>query len=208
MCEFSRYCAPARTISIVHLLLRCLKSPRQFCHKIFCRQFFARYLRFLRESLPLARLKFPQTARIMLLLMRLFVASFFGFYSVGSRVRANYLGCWRRYLGHAQTAAWNAASTPTCPDLLILDDFGLKPIQPPGPEDLYDIINERYEKGSILLTSNRAPAEWPDLFNDPLLASAGLDRLLDRAEVLIIRGDSYRAQNRARIEQEISPPNA
>ena len=39
------------------------------------------------------------------------------------------------------------------PDLLILDDFGLKPIQPPGPEDLYDIINERYEKGSILLTS-------------------------------------------------------
>jgi DNA replication protein DnaC len=89
------------------------------------------------------------------------------------------------------------------PDLLILDDFGLKPIQPPGPEDLYDIINERYEKGSILLTSNRAPSEWPDLFLDPLLASAGLDRLLDRAEVVIIRGASFRAQNRARLEQEV-----
>jgi DNA replication protein DnaC len=50
------------------------------------------------------------------------------------------------------------------PDLLILDDFGLKPIQPPGPEDLYDIINERYEKGSILLTSNRAPSEWQVIF--------------------------------------------
>jgi DNA replication protein DnaC len=50
------------------------------------------------------------------------------------------------------------------PDLLILDDFGLKPIQPPGPEDLYDVINERYERSSILLTSNRAPNEWPDLF--------------------------------------------
>lgn len=50
------------------------------------------------------------------------------------------------------------------PDLLILDDFGLKPLQHPSPEDLYDIINERYEHGSILLTSNRAPAEWPDLF--------------------------------------------
>jgi DNA replication protein DnaC len=91
------------------------------------------------------------------------------------------------------------------PDLLILDDFGLKPIQPPGPEDLYDVINERYERGSILLTSNRAPNEWPDLFLDPLLASAGLDRLLDRAEVVIIRGASYRAQGRARLLEEVSP---
>jgi len=89
------------------------------------------------------------------------------------------------------------------PDLLILDDFGLKSIQPPGPEDLYDIISQRYETGSILLTSNRAPSEWPDLFLDPLLASAGLDRLLDRAEVLIVRGPSYRAQNRAQLEQEV-----
>ena len=56
-------------------------------------------------------------------------------------------------------------------DLLLLDDFGLKPLSPPGPEDLYDVINERYEQGSIILTSNRAPAEWPELFGDPLLAS-------------------------------------
>jgi len=93
------------------------------------------------------------------------------------------------------------------PDLLILDDFGLKPIQPPGPEDLYDIINERYEKGSILLTSNRAPAEWPDVFLDPLLASAGLDRLLDRAEVIILRGASYRALSRARLTEEVPATN-
>jgi DNA replication protein DnaC len=88
------------------------------------------------------------------------------------------------------------------PDLLILDDFGLKPLQPPAPEDLYDVINERYERGSILLTSNRAPAEWPDLFRDPLLASAGLDRLMYRAAVLVIRGTSFRAQGRQRLEQE------
>jgi DNA replication protein DnaC len=92
------------------------------------------------------------------------------------------------------------------PDLLILDDFGLKPLQPPGPEDLYDVINERYERGSILLTSNRAPNEWPDLFLDPLLASAGLDRLLDRAEVVIVRGASYRAQGRARLLEEGPSP--
>jgi DNA replication protein DnaC len=89
------------------------------------------------------------------------------------------------------------------PDLLILDDFGLKPLAPPGPEDLYDIINERYEKGSILLTSNRAPSEWPALFGDPLLASAGLDRLAHRATVVVITGTSFRAQGRKKLEEEV-----
>lgn len=89
------------------------------------------------------------------------------------------------------------------PALLVLDDFGLKPLRPPAPEDLYDLINERYERGSILLTSHRAPAEWPELFGDPLLASAGLDRLAHRAEVLILTGTSYRVQGRARLEQEV-----
>lgn len=93
------------------------------------------------------------------------------------------------------------------PDLLILDDFGLKPLQPPGPEDLYDVINERYEHGSILITSNRAPNEWPDLFLDPLLASAGLDRLLDRAEVVVIRGLSFRSQGRNRLLEEVPSLN-
>ena len=63
-----------------------------------------------------------------------------------------------------------------------------------GPEDLYDIINERYERGSILPTSNRAPGEWPDLFGDPLLASAGLDRLTHRAHIIAITRASFRPQ--------------
>lgn len=82
------------------------------------------------------------------------------------------------------------------PELLVLDDFGLKPLSERMPSDLYDVINERYEVGSILVTSNRAPNEWPDLFGDPLLASAGLDRLAHQAETLVITGRSYRAQNR------------
>jgi len=82
------------------------------------------------------------------------------------------------------------------PALLVLDDFGLKPLPAPGPSDLYEVIDGRYEQGSIILTSNRAPAEWPDVFGDPLLASAGLDRLGDHAEVLVITGASYRAQAR------------
>jgi DNA replication protein DnaC len=78
------------------------------------------------------------------------------------------------------------------PHLLVLDDFGLKPLTEPMPSDLYDIINERYEVGSILVTSNRAPSEWPELFGNPLLASAGLDRLAHHAETLVITGRSYR----------------
>ena len=91
-------------------------------------------------------------------------------------------------------------------DLLVIDDFGLKPMQPPAAQDLYDVINERYERGSILLTSNRAPAEWVTWFADPLLASAGLDRLSHRAHVLIITGASYRAKDRPNLGEKGSVP--
>ena len=75
-----------------------------------------------------------------------------------------------------------------------LDDFGLKALRPPGPEDLYDVINERYEKASIALTSNRDRSEWPDLFGDALLASAALDRLTHGAHFVEITGPSFRAE--------------
>jgi DNA replication protein DnaC len=92
------------------------------------------------------------------------------------------------------------------PDLLVLDDFGLKPLVPPGPADLYDIINERYERGSILLTSNRAPEEWPDLFSEPLLAAAGLDRLTHQAQIVVITGTSFRAHGpRKEVATESAP---
>jgi DNA replication protein DnaC len=90
------------------------------------------------------------------------------------------------------------------PDLLVLDDFGLKPLRSPAPEDLYDVINERYERGSILLTSNRPPAEWPELFAEPLLASAGLDRLTHGAHLVIITGPSFRAQGPYPVQQEVA----
>jgi len=54
-------------------------------------------------------------------------------------------------------------------------------------------VNERYERGSIMLISNQAPEEWPDLFGSPLLASAGLDRLTHRAHMIVITGSSFRA---------------
>lgn len=81
-------------------------------------------------------------------------------------------------------------------DLLILDDFGLRPVTATGAEDLYELIHRRYEKGSILLTSNRHPSEWAELFGNALLASAALDRLTHHARVTQITGESYRQRER------------
>lgn len=81
----------------------------------------------------------------------------------------------------------------TSPDLLIVDDVGLRPLKPDEPHDLYEVIRQRYERGSMILTSNRAIDEWPPLFGDALLASAAMDRLLHHAQVLDVKeGDSYR----------------
>jgi DNA replication protein DnaC len=92
------------------------------------------------------------------------------------------------------------------PELLVLDDFGLKPLVDPAPSDLYDVMNERYAVGSILVTSTRAPTEWLDLFGNPLLASAGLDRLAHHAETVVITGRSFRAQGRQLAEKTAAEP--
>lgn len=106
--------------------------------------------------------------------------------------------------GRADSTLERRFQTYLRPDLLVLDDFGLKALHPPGPEDLYDVINARYERGSIILTSNRAPEEWPDLFGDPLLASAGLDRLNHNASVIVATGASFRTQRSVGSEKEVS----
>jgi DNA replication protein DnaC len=80
--------------------------------------------------------------------------------------------------------------------LLVLDDFGLQPLSPSAAQDLYDLLSERYEHGSIIVTSNRAFEEWPAAFGNDLLASAALDRLTHHAHSLIIRGESYRQRSR------------
>ena len=81
-------------------------------------------------------------------------------------------------------------------DLLVLDDFGLQALSAQAVQDLYEIITERYERGSLIMTSNRAFEEWAEVFNNDLLASAALDRLTHHTHTLTIRGDSFRQRNR------------
>jgi DNA replication protein DnaC len=77
--------------------------------------------------------------------------------------------------------------------LLIIDDFGLKPLRPPQDEDLHDIISERYERRSTIVTSNLDLPEWGDAFPNRLLGAATIDRLRHGAYKVVLEGKSYRA---------------
>ena len=75
---------------------------------------------------------------------------------------------------------------------LIIDDFGLKPLSETQADDFYEIVYERYLKGSLILTSNRTVEEWVALFRDPLQANSLMDRLCHNAHQLYWEGESYR----------------
>lgn len=83
------------------------------------------------------------------------------------------------------------------PRLLILDELGYLPIDKQGADLLFQIISQRYERGAMIITSNRAYKDWPKTFNnDSTLTSAILDRLLHRSETEVIEGKSYRMKDR------------
>jgi DNA replication protein DnaC len=82
------------------------------------------------------------------------------------------------------------------PDLLLIDELGYLPLDKTGADLLFQIISHRYERGAILLTTNRIFKHWPEIFNnDSTITSAVLDRLLHHAETVIIEGKSYRMKD-------------
>ena len=85
----------------------------------------------------------------------------------------------------------------TAPSLLVLDEVGYLPIDQHGADLLFQVISARYERGSIVLTTNKAFKQWPSIFNgDSTITSAVLDRLLHHGEVIVIEGTSYRMKDR------------
>src|SRR5919197_4474221 len=78
------------------------------------------------------------------------------------------------------------------PALLLIDELGYLPLQAEGAAALFEVVQRRYLKGSIILTTNRGIASWGQIFDDPMIAAAMLDRLLHRSIVLRIDGESYR----------------
>lgn len=94
----------------------------------------------------------------------------------------------------------------TRPDLLIVDEVGYMQLDRSSAELLFRLICERYENGSIILTSNKYFSDWGELMNDTVIATALLDRLLHHAHVVNIRGDTYRLKDRLKTGVNIVPP--
>jgi DNA replication protein DnaC len=82
------------------------------------------------------------------------------------------------------------------PDLLIVDDFGLRRLSPQQSSDLYEVILERHRRASTIVTSNRSIEEWIPLFDDPILAQSALDRLAHNAYQVVMEGESFRKRQR------------
>ncbi|EJY56821.1 IstB domain-containing protein ATP-binding protein [Alicyclobacillus hesperidum URH17-3-68] len=94
------------------------------------------------------------------------------------------------------------------PKLLILDEAGYTRLDPVAANLVFQLVNTRYERGSMILTSNKSFGEWGDLFGDAVLASAVLDRLLHHSHIVNIRGQSYRLREKVRAGVYATPPVA
>jgi DNA replication protein DnaC len=84
------------------------------------------------------------------------------------------------------------------PRLLIVDELGYLPLEPQAAHLFFQLVSRRYEKGAMLITSNRNVGEWGTVFADPVVATAILDRLLHHSHVVTIRGESYRLRAKRR----------
>lgn len=80
-------------------------------------------------------------------------------------------------------------------DVLILDDFALRPLDATETNDFYELVVERHRRASTIITSNREPSEWLSMMSDALLAQSAIDRLTSGAHTLVIEGPSYRQRD-------------
>ncbi len=79
---------------------------------------------------------------------------------------------------------------------MIIDEIGYIPIDQLGANLFFQLISRRYEKGSMILTSNQSYGNWGEIFGDPIIASAILDRVLHHATTVNIKGESYRLKEK------------
>jgi DNA replication protein DnaC len=84
------------------------------------------------------------------------------------------------------------------PKVLVIDEMGYLPLDDLGATIFFQLVSARYERGSIILTSNKSYGDWGSIFGDPIIATAILDRLLHHSTTVNIRGESYRLKERRR----------
>ena len=106
-------------------------------------------------------------------------------------------------LARAKGTYLNLIRRLTAPDLLILDDFGIKPLLPQHYQDLYDILDERGEGKSTIVTSQLPVANWSEVIDDPVSCEAITDRLASRAIKLEMKGASQRGKRTKQRDAEL-----
>ena len=104
---------------------------------------------------------------------------------------------------------WTGSPTPTTPagsktelvrlgryPLLVVDEVGYIPFEPEAANLFFQLVSSRYERASLIVTSNKPFGRWGEVFGDDIVAAAMIDRLVHHAEIIALKGDSYRLKNR------------
>ena len=85
---------------------------------------------------------------------------------------------------------------------LIIDELGYTPLSPEDSNPFFQLVSRKYEKASIVITSNRNFKDWGSIFNDEVIAAAIIDRLLHHSHLFIINGPSYRIKDKV-VEEKL-----
>ena len=99
------------------------------------------------------------------------------------------------YFSKADNSYYQKLSYYLAPDLLILDELGFKKIPAYSADDFFEVISKRYEKGSVIITTNKSFESWGEIFADSVLASAIMDRIVHYSAIINIKGPSYRRKD-------------
>lgn len=106
------------------------------------------------------------------------------------------------HVARADGSLMSAIKTYVAPDLLIIDEMGYLPVEAQVANYFFQVVARRYERGSIIITSNKSFTDWGQMLGDPVLAGAVLDRLLHHSTVIIINGPSYRLRNKQKLRHQ------
>lgn len=99
------------------------------------------------------------------------------------------------YFSKADNSFYQKLGYYLAPDLLILDELGFKKIPAYSADDFFEVISKRYEKGSVIITTNKSFESWGEIFADSVLASAIMDRIVHYSAIINIKGPSYRRKD-------------
>lgn len=157
-------------------------------------------LRFIQEGIPVLLLGQPgcgKTHLAMALALKAVEAGYQGYFIPAADM------CAAISAAYAEGTFANKIATYVRPSVLVIDDVGLTSFSREDANAFFQVVNRRYEKGAAtIVTTNRGLPSWGELFGDPVVAAAILDRLMHRAVVINIRGPSYRMrEHQALIER-------